>query len=271
MPSLSILDGSYDLLMDFANLSLSVADGLARVALNRPQRRNALSLELLRELKQVLTSLGSRPDVDVIVISGEGPDFSAGHDLSEMLDREPAFHDELFATCTEVMMQLQALAQPVIAQVHGTATAAGCQLVAACDLAVADTTARFATPGVQIGLFCTTPMVPLMRSVGRKRAMQMLLTGEFIDAETAREWGLINEVVAVGQLPGRVADLAASILRFSPEVIGIGKGAFYAQAAAADASAYGTVTSIMSDSAALPVAQEGMRAFLEKRPPVWPS
>ncbi len=173
------VSGRYHQGMELRHLNLSIADGIARLTLNRPERRNALSLELMKELLAVLDGLNHDPGARVIVISGAGPVFSSGHDLGEMIDRDGAFYDELFTTCTDVMLRLQELPQPVIAQVHGTATAAGCQLVAACDLAVASEDARFATPGVHIGLFCSTPMVPLTRAVGRKRAMQMLLTGGF--------------------------------------------------------------------------------------------
>jgi len=256
--------------MELRHLNLCIADGIARLTLNRPERRNALSVELLKELLIVLGGLQHDPGARVIVISGEGAVFSSGHDLSEMIDRDGAFYDELFTICTDVMLRLQELSQPVIAQVHGTATAAGCQLVAACDLAVASEDARFATPGVHIGLFCSTPMVPLTRAVGRKRAMQMLLTGDFVDAATALDWGLINYVVAPDELAMRTDELAQQIMRFSPVVIGIGKRAFYAQVDAPEADAYKTACNAMSGNAQHDDAQEGMTAFLEKRKPQWP-
>ena len=161
-----------------SNVSLSQEHGIARVVLNRPERRNALSLSMLEELGRVIADLGTDPSVRVVVIAGAGPVFSAGHDLGEMIDRDERFYSELFTLCTEVMLRLHAIPQPVIAQVHGVATAAGCQLVAACDLAIATDDCRFATPGVKIGLFCSTPMVPITKAIGRKRAMQMLLTGD---------------------------------------------------------------------------------------------
>lgn len=256
--------------MELRQLNLSIADGIARVTLNRPKRRNALSLELLKELLAVLDDLNHEPAARVIVISGAGPVFSSGHDLGEMIGRDGAFYEELFTTCTDVMLKLQELPQPVIAQVHGAATAAGCQLVAACDLAVASKDARFATPGVRIGLFCSTPMVPLTRAVGRKRAMQMLLTGDFVDAATALDWGLINYVVASDELAMRTDELAQEIMRFSPVVIGIGKRAFYAQIDAGETDAYKVACNVMSGNAQHGDAQEGMTAFLEKRKPQWP-
>jgi enoyl-CoA hydratase/carnithine racemase len=256
--------------MELRHLNLSLADGIAHLTLNRPERRNAPSLELLKELLIVLDGLWHDPEARVIVISGEGAVFSSGHDLGEMIDRDEVFYDELFTTCTDVMLRLQALPQPVIAQVHGTATAAGCQLVAACDLAVASQDARFATPGVHIGLFCSTPMVPLTRAVGRKRAMQMLLTGDFVDSATALDWGLVNYVVARDELGARTDALARQIMRFSPVVIGIGKRAFYAQVDAKEAEAYRSACTVMSGNAQHDDAQEGMTAFLEKRKPQWP-
>jgi enoyl-CoA hydratase/carnithine racemase len=243
---------------------------VARVTLNRPERYNALSLALMEELREVLDRLGGDPAVRVVVLAGAGRGFSAGHDLAEMIGREDAFYDELFAACTRLMETLHAIPQPVIARVHGVATAAGCQLVAACDLAVAETGARFGTPGVRIGLFCSTPMVPLSRAVGRKRALQMLLTGDLIDAPTARDWGLVNDVVEADALDGAIDALAARIAAASARTVALGKQAFYAQVDRAESDAYGVTTPVMAGNAASPDAQEGMTAFLEKRPPVWP-
>ena len=186
--------------VEYRDLLVSTDGPAARITLNRPEKRNALSLELMQELIGALRAVAARPETRAIVIDAAGPAFSAGHDLSEMIGRDEAFLDELFATCTQLMQTIHELPQPVIAKVHGVATAAGCQLVAACDLAVAADGARFATPGVKIGLFCSTPMVPVSRAVGRKRAMQMLLTGEPIDAATALDWGLVNQVVPADQL-----------------------------------------------------------------------
>jgi enoyl-CoA hydratase/carnithine racemase len=246
-----------------------VSDGpVARIVLNRPERRNALSLELMREVIEALQKLPD--DVAVVVVEARGPAFSAGHDLSEMVSRDDAFYDELFAACTEMMLALHATPQPVIAKVHGVATAAGCQLVAACDLAVASEEATFATPGVKIGLFCSTPMVPVTRSIGRKRALQMLLTGEPIDAHTALDWGLVNRVVPAADLDRAVDELAAQITRFSPGVIALGKRAFYDQIERSEADAYACVSPVMAANAAAPDAQAGITAFLEKRTPHWP-
>ena len=187
-----------------------------------------------------------------------------------MVARDDEFYDELFAVCTDMMLRLHALPQPVVAKVQGVATAAGCQLVAACDLAVAADTATFATPGVRIGLFCSTPMVPLTRAIGRKRALQMLLTGEPVDAPTALAWGLVNQVVPVAELDHAVDTLLGQILRFSPRVIGLGKRAFYDQIERAEPDAYEHVRPVMAANAADADAQEGIAAFLEKRPPQWP-
>ena len=205
-----------------------------------------------------------------IVLAGAGRGFSAGHDLSEMIGREDGFYAELFDECSAVMQAVHAVPQPVIARVHGIATAAGCQLVAACDLAVADEGARFGTPGVRIGLFCSTPMVPLSRAIGRKRAMQMLLTGELIDAETALDWGLVNQVVPAGELDAAVTALASRIAEASPRTVALGKRAFYAQIDRDEGDAYELTAGVMTRNAANADAQEGMTAFLEKRPPAWP-
>ena len=247
-----------------------VSDGpVTRVVLDRPERRNALSLDLMRE---VIAAFDALPvGCEAVVLEAAGPAFSAGHDLAEMVARDDEFYDELFAVCTDMMLRLHALPQPVVAKVQGVATAAGCQLVAACDLAVAADTATFATPGVRIGLFCSTPMVPLTRAIGRKRALQMLLTGEPVDAPTALAWGLVNQVVPVAELDGAVDTLLGQILRFSPRVIGLGKRAFYDQIERAEPDAYEHVRPVMAANAADADAQEGIAAFLEKRPPEWPA
>jgi enoyl-CoA hydratase/carnithine racemase len=247
-----------------------VEDGLAaRVRLERPEKRNALSLELMEELIAALEALGADRSVRAIVIEGAGPAFSAGHDLSEMVGRDVVFYQRLFDVCTVLMETIHRVPQPVIAQVHGIATAAGCQLVAACDLAVAADTARFATPGVKIGLFCSTPMVPLSRAVGRKRALEMLLTGEPIDAPTALDWGLVNRVVPEDRLEAEVAGLVERIARSSPLVLGIGKEAFYAQLELDEHRAYDLTKSVMVMNAMADDAQEGVCAFVEKRDPEW--
>lgn len=240
---------------------------VTRLLLNRPQHRNPLSLAMMGEVIEALAAID--PDSRVVVISGEGPVFSAGHDLSEMVGADLDLLTRLFERCTEMMEAVQATPQPVIARVHGVATAAGCQLVAACDLAVAADSARFATPGVNIGLFCSTPMVPLTRAIGRKRAMEMLLTGEFIDAATASDWGLVNRVVPENELDAAIDQLVEAIVRSSQLVVGIGKRAFYDQIDLDQHSAYEHTKSVMIANATLGDAQEGMSAFLEKRKPDW--
>ena len=249
---------------------LNMIDSIARVTLDRPDRRNALSLGLMTELIEVLRHVGADRAVSVIVLSGAGPAFSAGHDLGE-LTREPSelFATELFERCVELMHTVHAVRQPVIARVHGVATAAGCQLVAACDLAVCADNARFATPGVNIGLFCSTPMVPISRAVGRKRAMEMLLTGDMIDAATAVDWGLVNRAVPLTELDQTVDALAAKITRASRAVVALGKRAFYDQIDTDEATAYSLTAPVMAHNALMADAQEGMHAFLEKRSPRW--
>lgn len=240
---------------------------VTRLVLNRPQHRNPLSLSMMGEIIDALAAIGEDPRV--VVISGEGPAFSAGHDLKEMVGADAGFLTRLFDRCTEMMEAVQAIPQPVIARVHGVASAAGCQLVASCDLVVAADTARFATPGVKIGLFCSTPMVALSRAIGRKRAMEMLLTGGFIDAATASDWGLVNRVVPESELDSEVDQLVDAIVRSSQLVVGIGKQAFYSQIELDQHSAYEHTKAVMTANAALGDAQEGMSAFLEKRKPDW--
>src|SRR5712692_8854173 len=253
---------------EFANLLVERGQ-TARITLNRPEKRNALSLELMEEVIAALESLGDRLDVRAIVVAGAGPAFSAGHDLSEMVGRDLAFYQHLFDVCTVLMETIHRVPQPVIAKVHGVATAAGCQLVAACDLAVAAADARFATPGVKIGLFCSTPMVPLSRAIGRKRALEMLLTGDFIDAATALGWGLVNRVVPAERLEDAAIELVEKITRSSPLTVGIGKEAFYAQVELDEHRAYDLTKSVMAMNSMAADAQEGMCAFLEKRQPTW--
>jgi enoyl-CoA hydratase/carnithine racemase len=245
-------------------------DGPAvRLTLNRPEKRNALSFELMTDLLAALRRASAEPQVRVIVIEAAGPAFSAGHDLSEMIDRDVPFFQRLFDLCTELMETIHKLPQPVIARVHGTATAAGCQLVAACDLAVAADSAHFATPGVKIGLFCSTPMVPLSRAIGRKRALDMLLTGRPVDAATALEWGLVNRVVPAAALDEEIAGLVEAIARSSPLTVGLGKEAFYAQVELDEHRAYDLTKAVMAMNARADDAQEGMCAFLDKRAPEW--
>ena len=254
---------------NYQNLIVSTDGPAARITLNRPEKRNALSHELMQELIAALREASAQPTTRAIVIDGAGPAFSAGHDLSEMIGRDEEFLDELFAVCTVMMETIHELPQPVIAKVHGIATAAGCQLVAACDLAVAAEGTRFGTPGVKIGLFCSTPMVPVSRAVGRKRAMQMLLTGEPIDARTALDWGLVNQVVPAAQLDDAVQDLLERVTRGSAQSKGIGKQALYAQIDLDQPKAYAYAVEVMAATSQLPDAQEGMSAFLEKRKPNW--
>lgn len=244
---------------------------IGEVLLDNPARRNPLSLAVLRDLISAVTGFGADPAVRVIVVSGTPPAFSAGHDLAEMVDRPDDFYEELFDVCCELMAAIRNVPQPVVAAVDGIATAAGCQVVAACDLVVATDRSRFATPGVRIGLFCSVPMVPLSRAIGRKRALEMLLTGDPIDAATAAEWGLVNRVVPAGELQEAVTDLAGRIGRFSAGVLAIGKRAFYEQLDRAEPQAYEYTRQVMAANAAMDDAQEGIGAFLEKRPPVWPA
>ncbi len=242
---------------------------IATLTLDRPEKRNALSTELMERLTSTLRELGDRHDVGVIVLTATGRVFSAGHDIAEMVDRSLADYQRIFDTCTVLMETIQQIPQPVIAMVRGVATAAGCQLVAACDLAFAEDTASFGTTGIQIGLFCSTPSVAVSRNIGRKRAMQLLVTGERIDAQTAAEWGLINEAVPADALEARTREVACQVLRWSPSVIGLGKQAFYSQIEMDQHRAYDHMKTVMSMNALERDAHEGMTAFLEKRAPVW--
>ena len=243
--------------------------GVAYLTLNRPGARNALSVPLMSALEAALAAAGGDPAVRVVVLGGAGPAFCAGHDLKEVRGADEAALRALFAQCSRVMQAIVGLRQPVIARVHGVATAAGCQLVATCDLAVAGRSARFATPGVNIGLFCSTPMVALSRAVGRKAAMEMLLTGEMVEAEEARRLGLVNRVVEDGALDAAVAGLAGVIAGKSRAVVGLGKPAFYAQAEMGLAEAYAFTSGVMVRNMAEPDAAEGIDAFIGKRAPVW--
>jgi enoyl-CoA hydratase/carnithine racemase len=251
------------------HLLIDVKGGVVTLTLNRPDKRNALSLGLMTDLIDQLEAIGSRRDVRVVILAGSGPAFCAGHDLAELIDRDINDYRRTFDVCTQLMATLQSIPQPVIARVHGTATAAGCQLAASCDLVVAADTAHFATPGVKIGLFCTTPMVALTRAVGRKRALEMLLTGVAIDATTAAEWGLVNRVVPADRLEAETVDLAAQIAAASSLTIAIGKQAFYAQIDLDQPKAYSYAKEIMTMNALSADAQEGMSAFTQKRSPCW--
>ena len=246
------------------------ADGVATLTLNRPEARNALSVSLMTALEAALEELRATADIKVVVVGGNGPAFCAGHDLREIRARpRREAHRALFAQCSRLMTAIVRFPKPVVARVSGVATAAGCQLVASCDLAVAAEEARFATPGVNIGLFCSTPMVALSRAVGRKAAMEMLLTGDAISAVRAREIGLINRVVPAAALDREVAALAGAIAAKSPLVLSIGKEAFYRQLEMGLDDAYNYASEVMCLNMAKRDAEEGIDAFIEKRAPVW--
>ncbi len=242
---------------------------IAIVTMNRPDRRNALSLALMEELIDSFRALGRNAEIRAIILAAIGPAFSAGHDLSELIDRELGEYRHVFDVCAELMATVQGIPQPVIAEVQGIATAAGCQLVATCDLAIASQQSQFSTPGVRIGLFCTTPMVALTRAIGRKRSLEMLLTGTPIDAPTALEWGLVNRVVAAERLREATYALAQRIAEASALTVSVGKQAFYTQIDLDQPKAYAYAKEVMSLNAMTEDAQEGMGAFLEKRSPCW--
>ena len=255
--------------MDYKFLLRTTEGPVGVITLNRPQRRNALSLELMRELIQCFDDFGADSSIRAIILAAEGRAFSSGHDLSEMVGRSEDNYRELFGVCTQLMTRIQSIGQPVIAQVQGIATAAGCQLVATCDLAIASEEAAFATPGVNIGLFCTTPMVAVSRAVGRKRALEMLLTGKLVDAFTAADWGLINRVVPARELESETRRLAAGIAQSSDFTVALGKQAFYRQVDLDQSNAYSYATNVMTMNSLAEDAQEGISAFLEKRPACW--
>ncbi|WP_199451688.1 enoyl-CoA hydratase [Marinobacter sp. bablab_jr008] len=246
-------------------------NGVATVTLNQPERRNSLSMALLEALSEVLEQIAGDGNVRVVVLSAAGKVFCAGHDLREMRDQFDShdFQLRLFQQCSKVMQQIVNLPKPVIARVAGVATAAGCQLVASCDLAVAEKGARFATPGVNIGLFCSTPMVALSRNVSRKHAMEMLLTGELIDAARAEQIGLINRAVEPEALDETVYVMAATIAGKSGHTLKIGKEAFYKQLEMPLAQAYDYTAKVMAENMQANDAQEGISAFLDKRDPDW--
>lgn len=245
-------------------------DGIAWLTLNRPASRNALSLGLMKAVDSELVRIATQSEVKVVVIGGAGPAFCAGHDLREIRSNPSRqAYEEVFSLCSRTMLRIVHLPKPVIARVHGVATAAGCQLVASCDLAVAADTAWFATPGVNIGLFCSTPMVALSRAVGRKAAMEMLLTGEMVNADRAHEIGLLNEVVPEAGLDEAVARLAHRIAAKSPLTLATGKEAFYRQAEMPLEEAYAYASGVMVRNMMARDAAEGIDAFLGKRQPVW--
>lgn len=252
-----------------SNLIVEEDSGLVTITMNRPEKRNALSIAMMTDLIAALRETGERRDARAVILAGVGPAFSAGHDLAELKGRDLGHFRKTFNLCAQLMQTVQAIPQPVIARVHALATAAGCQLVATCDLVVAAEQARFATPGVRIGLFCSTPMVALSRAIGRKHAMEMLLSGAPIDAHTAERWGLVNHVVKDGLLVDETRKLALQITEASGLTIAIGKQAFYTQIDLDQAKAYDYTMEVMSLNAMAEDAQEGIGAFLEKRQPKW--
>jgi enoyl-CoA hydratase/carnithine racemase len=254
--------------VEFENILVERSGEFATVTMNRPQRRNALSLQHMRELITAFAQIGDS-DALGIVLAGNGPVFSAGHDFADVADAGLQEVRSLLMTCTELMTLIQQVPQPVVARVHGLATAAGCQLVASADLAVASENAGFAAPGGKGGWFCHTPMVAIARNIGRKRAAEMALTGDIIDAQTALDWGLVNQVVPAGQLAAATADLLERVTRGSAQSKGIGKQALYVQIDLDQPKAYAYAIEVMAATSQLPDAREGMRAFLGKRKPKW--
>jgi enoyl-CoA hydratase/carnithine racemase len=255
--------------MSYQHLIRSTDGQLGIITLNRPERRNALSLDLMLELISCLDEMGTETNIRAIILAAAGKVFCSGHDLSEMVGRTVNDYRRLFDVCTELMTKIQSIPQPVIAQVQGVATAAGCQLVATCDLAIASDQAAFATPGVKIGLFCTTPMVALSRAVGRKRCMEMLLTGKLVDAATAAEWGLVNRVVPAAELEAATRELACKIAQASSFTVALGKQAYYAQIDLDQPKAYAYAKEVMTLNTLAHDGQEGISAFLEKRVACW--
>jgi len=256
-------------MMAYESIRFDTEGEVAVITLNRPNRSNALSLEMMLELIGCLGQVEKERSLRAVILAAAGKVFCSGHDLGEMVGRDINDYRRVFDVCTELMTKVQSIPQPVIAQVQGIATAAGCQLVAACDLAVASDEASFATPGVKIGLFCTTPMVALSRAIGRKRALQMLLTGESVDGRTAADWGLINAVVPAWELERTTRALAAWIAEASSLTVALGKQAFYTQIDLDQPKAYAYAKEVMSMNSLAADAQEGISAFLEKRKACW--
>jgi len=252
--------------MTYRNIRCERDDTVATVTLNRPDRRNALSVEHMQEITAALRTIGES-DARAVVIAAEGPVFSSGHDFGDMVERDLAGMRQVFAVCAEMMATVQRIPQPVVARVHALATGAGCQLVATADLAVASEEARFSTPGGRGGWFCTTPMVAVSRAVGRKRALEMLLTGNEIDAATAADWGLVNRVVPAAALVEETTALARAASRGSAYSKGVGKHSFYAQIDLDQAHAYAYASEVMTMMALGPDGREAMAAFVEKRKP----
>ena len=253
----------------YRHILFEASDRIGTLTMNRPEKRNALSVDHMQELTDCFRAVGEDRDIAVVILKANGPAFCAGHDLGELTGRAPEYYRHVFEVCTTLMDTIQSIPQPVIAQVQGIATAAGCQLAATCDLAVAAETARFATPGVKIGLFCSTPMVAVSRNLPRKKMMEMLLTGEPISAQAALQYGLINRVVPGDALASETVALARRIVISSPFVVALGKQASYRQLDLPQPQAYAYAQEVMSQNAMAADAQEGMCAFLEKRQPQW--
>jgi enoyl-CoA hydratase/carnithine racemase len=251
------------------SFSSELANGVVRLTLRRPEKRNALSHEMLVQLHDELGAIESNTEARVVVIAAEGSVFCAGHDLEQLVGRSEAEYREIFSACSRFMGRLRQIPQPVVARVHGPALAAGCQLVAACDMAVASDNATFSTPGVKIGLFCTTPMVPLVRAIPAKAAMEMLMTGAPISAERALALGLVNRVMPSARLEEAIRELTDAICAASPLTVRMGKAAFYDQLALAETEAYPRASDVMTENALRHDAQEGISAFLQKRRPTW--
>ena len=247
------------------------ANGVATLTLNRAERFNPLSSQMIAAMHAELTAIANETSIRVVILAAEGKGFCAGHDLKEMRAHmdDKSWQQSLFDACSRMMIALTEIPQPVIARVHGIATAAGCQLVSMCDLAVAADTARFAMPGVNIGVFCSTPAVGVVRNIGRKRAMEMLLTGEPIDAGTALSWGLVNRVVPESRLDGEIRRFTDIILSRSSAAIRFGKQSFYGQIDRPLEAAYGVASKVMACNMLLEDAAEGMDAFLQKRTAIW--
>jgi len=241
------------------------------LTLNRPETRNALSLEMIHSIRNAFERVAGDSEISILIIRANGAVFSAGHDIREMNRKRESLDElrEIFTACNKMMLKIHDLPQPVIAQVHGIATAAGCQLVAACDLAVAETGARFATPGVKIGVFCTTPMIPLVRLIGRRRAMDMLLSGRFISAEEALQFGLVNKLAPPERLAEETRKWALELAQASQFVLALGKKAFYSQVDLDERSAYEYAKEVIAMNCTAEDASEGMSAFIEKRKPAW--
>jgi enoyl-CoA hydratase/carnithine racemase len=254
--------------VEYEHILVERSGEFTTITMNRPQRRNALSLAHMRELIKAFREAGDS-DALGVVLAGNGPVFSAGHDFADVAGADLTAVRSLLVTCTELMSLMQQVPQPVVAKVHGLATAAGCQLVASADLAVASENAGFAAPGGKGGWFCHTPMVAIGRNVGRKRAMELALSGDVIDAATALDWGLVNRVVPAAQLDSATADLLERVTRGSAASKGIGKQSLYAQIDLDQPKAYAYAVEVMASTSQLADAQEGMRAFLEKRKPQW--